>query len=155
VLADARTLVVLEDIVDHANLGAIVRSAAALGVDGILLSPRCADPLYRRAVKVAMGAVFALPYARLEDWYDAVPSLSARGFRTVALTPADDAVDVETAIQGADRVALLLGSEGPGLSERWMAAADARASIPMAAGIDSLNVAAAAAVACYLMQRPG
>ncbi len=153
VLGDARTVVVLEDVVDHTNVGAIFRSAAALGVDAVLLSPRCADPLYRRAVKVAMGAVFSVPYARLEGWYDAVEELGEEGFTTVALTPAADAVEIEEAVRGLDRVALLLGSEGPGLSRRWMAAADRRAVIPMAEGVDSLNVAAATAVACYVTAR--
>ena len=153
VLAGARTVVVLEDVVDHTNVGAVFRSAAALGVDAVLLSPRCADPLYRRSVKVAMGAVFSVPYTRLEDWYDAVARLSQEGFRTVALTPAADAVDIEDAVRGLDRVALLMGSEGPGLSRRWMESADRRAVIPMGAGIDSLNVAAATAVACYVTAR--
>jgi tRNA G18 (ribose-2'-O)-methylase SpoU len=150
VLAGARTVVVLEDVVDHTNVGAIFRSAAALDVDGILLSPRCADPLYRRSIKVAMGAVFTVPYARVDDWYDAVGALSDAGFTTVALTLADDAVDVEQALAGRDRVALLMGTEGHGLSERWTRSADLRAVIPMAAGVDSLNVAAATAVACYV-----
>lgn len=153
VLADARSVVVLEDIVDHTNVGAILRSAAALGFDAALLSPRCADPLYRRAIKVAMGAVFALPWTRLPDWYDALPALSEAGFTTVALTLAPDAVPVEEAVAGAARVALVLGSEGHGLSARWEQSADRRAIIPMARtardGVDSLNVAAAAAVACY------
>jgi tRNA G18 (ribose-2'-O)-methylase SpoU len=153
VLAGARTVVVLEDVVDHTNVGAIFRSAAALGVDAILLSPRCADPLYRRSIKVAMGAVFSVPYARLDGWYDAVAELAKEGFTTVALTPATDAVEIEEAVNGLDRVALLMGSEGPGLSRRWMETADRRALIPMAAGIDSLNVAAATAVACYVTAR--
>ena len=153
VLADARSVVVLEDIVDHTNVGAVIRSCAALGVDAVLLSPRCADPLYRRAVKVAMGAVFAVPWTRLPRWRGGLEDLSARGFRTVALTLADDAVDLEQAVAGADRVALVLGSEGHGLSATWEAAADRRARIPMAAGVDSLNVAAAAAVACYVLSR--
>ncbi|HSJ20215.1 MAG TPA: RNA methyltransferase [Nocardioidaceae bacterium] len=153
VLAGARTVVVLEDVVDHTNVGAIFRSAAALGIDAVLLSPRCADPLYRRSIKVAMGAVFAVPYARLEGWYDAVAELANEGFTTVALTPAVDAVDIAEAVRGLDRVALLTGSEGPGLSRRWMDTADRRAVIPMAAGIDSLNVAAATAVACYVTAR--
>jgi tRNA G18 (ribose-2'-O)-methylase SpoU len=153
VLAGARTVVALENIVDHTNVGAIFRSAAALGVDAVLLTPRCADPLYRRSIKVAMGAVFSVPYARLDDWYDGVCALSRAGFTTVALTPAADAVEVEQAVRGLDRVALLMGSEGPGLSRRWMEAADRRAVIPMAAGIDSLNVAAATAVACYVTAR--
>jgi tRNA G18 (ribose-2'-O)-methylase SpoU len=150
VLADARTVVVLEDVVDHTNVGAIFRSAAALGVDAVLLSPRCADPLYRRSVKVAMGAVFSVPYARIEGWYDAVQALSAAGFTTVAMSLADDSVPVEEALAGRDKVALLMGTEGHGLSQRWAESADVRAVIPMAGGIDSLNVAAATAVACYV-----
>jgi len=142
--------VVLEDIVDHTNVGAILRSCAALGVDGVLLSPRCADPLYRRAVKVAMGAVFAVPYARFEDWYDAMPMLAREGFTSVAMTLAPDAVPLGKALVGLDRVALVLGGEGHGLSPRWQATAARRAVIPMRPGVDSLNVAAAAAVACYL-----
>ena len=153
VLRPARTVVVLEDVVDHTNVGAVLRSAAALGIDGALLSPRCADPLYRRAVKVAMGAVFSLPWTRLDSWYDALPTVSAAGFTTVALTLADDAVHVEEAVAGQDRVALVLGTEGAGLSLRWQETADRRAVIPMTAGIDSLNVAAASAVACYVTAR--
>ncbi|MFE4001559.1 TrmH family RNA methyltransferase [Nocardioides sp. YIM B13467] len=153
VLAGARSVLVLEDIVDHTNVGAIFRSGAALGFDAVLLSPRCADPLYRRSIKVAMGAVFALPWTRLPDWYEALPSLSAAGFTTVALTLADDAVDIEKAVDGVDKVALVLGSEGHGISPRWQQAADRRAIIPMSAGIDSLNVAAATAVACYVTAR--
>jgi tRNA G18 (ribose-2'-O)-methylase SpoU len=155
VLAGARTVVVVEDIVDHTNVGAIFRSAAALGIDAVLLAPRCADPLYRRSIKVAMGAVFTMPYARIQDWYDALPHFSAAGFTTVALTLADDAVDLEKAVGDLDKVALVLGSEGHGLSPRWEQSADRRAIIPMAAGIDSLNVAAATAVACYVTARRG
>ena len=150
VISAARTVVVLEDVVDHTNVGAAFRSCAAFGVDAILVSPRCADPLYRRSVKVAMGAVFSVPYARIDRWYDAVEALSSAGFTTVALTPAEDAVDIEEAVAGRPRVALLLGTEGHGLSERWMESADVRAVIPMSGGIDSLNVAAATAVACYV-----
>jgi len=153
VLEGARRIVVLEDVVDHTNVGAIFRSAAGMGFDAALLSPRCADPLYRRSIKVAMGAVFSLPWTRLTDWYDALPGLSDRGFTTVALTLSDDSLPVEQAVAGLDRVALVLGSEGPGLSPRWQASADRRAVIPMAAGIDSLNVAAASAVACYAVAR--
>jgi tRNA G18 (ribose-2'-O)-methylase SpoU len=149
VLAGARTVVVCEDVVDHTNVGAIFRSAAALGVDAVLLAPRCADPLYRRSVKVAMGAVFALPWTRLPDWYDAMPLLESHGFTTVALTLAGGAVPVDEAVAGLDKVALVLGSEGHGLSERWERSAARTAVIPMRPGIDSLNVAAASAVACY------
>lgn len=153
VLAGARSVLVLEDLVDHTNVGAVFRSGAALGFDAVLLAPRCADPLYRRSIKVAMGAVFTLPWTRLPDWADALPSLSALGFTTVALTLADDATPIEDAVAGLDRVALVLGSEGHGLSGRWEQSADRRAIIPMREGIDSLNVAAASAVACYVTAR--
>ncbi len=153
VLSGARTVLVLEDIVDHTNVGAILRSGAALDVDAVLLSPRCADPLYRRAVKVAMGAVFSMPWTRVDEWYDALPALSVRGFTTVAMTLAEDAEPLERAVAGLDRVALVLGGEGHGLSPRWQSSADRRAVIPMRPGIDSLNVAAATAVACYALQR--
>ncbi|MBF4163132.1 TrmH family RNA methyltransferase [Nocardioides acrostichi] len=153
VLHGARTVLVVEDVVDHTNIGALFRSGAALGVDAVLLSPRAADPLYRRSVKVAMGAVFSLPWTRLEEWHGALPSLTARGFTTVALTLAEGAVPIEDAVLGLDRVALVLGSEGHGLSARWQADADRLATISMAAGIDSLNVAAASAVACYVAAR--
>lgn len=153
VLAGARSVLVLEEIVDHTNVGAAFRSGAALGFDAVLLAPRCADPLYRRAIKVAMGAVFSLPWTRLPDWHGALPALAAAGFTTVALTLAEDAVPIEQAVAGLDRVALVLGSEGHGLSARWETSADRRAIIPMSAGIDSLNVAAAAAVACYVTAR--
>jgi tRNA G18 (ribose-2'-O)-methylase SpoU len=153
VLAGARSVLVLEDIVDHTNVGAIFRSGAALGFDAVLLAPRCADPLYRRSVKVGMGAVFTMPWTRLPDWADALPSLSAAGFTTVALTLAPDSRPIEKAVAGLEKVALVLGSEGHGLSSRWEQAADLRATIPMRAGIDSLNVAAATAVACYVTAR--
>lgn len=153
VLEGARSVLVLEDVVDHTNVGAVFRSGAALGFDAVLLAPRCADPLYRRSIKVAMGTVFSVPWTRLPDWYDALPSLSALGFTTVALTLAPDAVPIEEAVAGLDRVALVLGSEGHGLSTRWQEAADRRAVIPMSAGVDSLNVAAASAVACYVTAR--
>ena len=151
VLQGARRVLVLEDVVDHTNVGAIFRNAAGLGFDAVLLSPRCADPLYRRSVKVAMGAVFALPWTRVDDWHDALPDLSRRGFTTVALTLADDAVELEEAVRGLERVALVLGGEGHGLSEHWQVTADRRAIIPMRAGVDSLNVAAASAIACYVV----
>jgi tRNA G18 (ribose-2'-O)-methylase SpoU len=153
VLSGARSVLVLEDIVDHTNVGAIFRSGAALGFDAVLLAPRCADPLYRRSIKVAMGAVFSVPWTRLPDWDGALATVSEAGFTTVALTLAPDAVEIERAVAGLDRVALVLGSEGHGLSPRWQRAADVRAVIPMAADIDSLNVAAATAVACYVTAR--
>ena len=149
-----RRLVVLEDVVDHTNVGAVLRNAAALGWDGALLSARAADPLYRRSVKVSMGAVFSLPWARLENW-DATPGLlRAAGFRVVALTLAHDAVDLaQVRPSDGDRIAILLGTEGSGLSRTWTDGADIRARIPMRTGIDSLNVASASAIACYLLAR--
>jgi tRNA G18 (ribose-2'-O)-methylase SpoU len=153
VLEDARTVLVLEDVVDHTNVGAVFRCGAAFEFDAVLLAPRCADPLYRRSIKVGMGAVFTLPWTRLPDWKDAIPSLSSAGFTTVALTLADGSVPIEQAVAGAERVALVLGSEGHGLSRRWEQDADVRAVIPMSGEVDSLNVAAAAAVACYVTAR--
>ena len=151
VLDGARQVLVLEDVVDHTNVGAVFRCGAAFGFDAVLLAPRCADPLYRRSIKVGMGAVFSTPWTRLPDWHDALPDLSARGFTTVALTLSHDAHPIEEVVVGLDRVALVLGSEGHGLSPRWERSADRRAVIPMREGIDSLNVAAAAAVACYVV----
>ena len=150
-------LVVIEDVVDHTNVGAVLRNAAALGWDGVLLSPRSADPLYRRSVKVSMGAVFSLPWARLTDWATGPELLRSAGFTTVALSLGEDAVDL-AAVAGqlqkaSAKVAILLGTEGAGLSPHWAAAADVRAVIPMQAGIDSLNVAAASAIACYVLGR--
>src|SRR3984885_12367760 len=116
VLDQARRIVVLEDLVDHGNVGAIFRCAAALGVDAVLLSPRCADPLYRRSVKVSMGAVFAIPYARMTGWYDGLADLKAAGFRLLALTPDESATPIDDALSRADdRVALVFGTEGDGL----------------------------------------
>ena len=154
-LEGATTILVLEDLVDHTNVGAIFRSGAAFGFDAVLLAPRCADPLYRRSIKVGMGAVFTMPWTRLPDWYDALPSLSAQGFTTVALTLADDASAVEDAVAGLDRVALVLGSEGHGLSSAVGAVGGPARDHPDAEGIDSLNVAAATAVACYVTAKRG
>jgi tRNA G18 (ribose-2'-O)-methylase SpoU len=153
VTANARRIVLLEDIVDHTNVGAILRSAAGLGMDAALLSPRCADPLYRRSVKVAMGAVFSVPWTRLPDWYDALPQLASVGFRTVAMSLGTDAMNVAelAGLARADKVCLILGSEGPGLSSRWLSTADLHVRIEMANGVDSLNVAAAAAIAFYAL----
>ncbi len=153
IMARARRLVVAEDIVDHANVGAIARSAAALGWDGMLLSPRCADPLYRRSVKVSMGAVLSLPWARLSDWRTAIEQLHQERFTVAALTLAPDSITLAEArarlVESPGKLAILMGSEGPGLSDLWSAQADLRVRIPMHAGVDSLNVAAASAVACY------
>jgi tRNA G18 (ribose-2'-O)-methylase SpoU len=154
VLAGASRIVVLEDLVNHTNLGAIFRGAAALGMDAVLLSPSCADPLYRRSVRVSMGEVFAVPYARLDPWPGGLDRVRAAGFTLLALTPAPDAVPIQALPPAArQRPALLLGAEGPGLSARALAAADARVVIPMQRGVDSLNVAAAAAVAFWELSR--
>ncbi|MGY1621172.1 TrmH family RNA methyltransferase [Geodermatophilus sp. SYSU D00965] len=146
--AAPRRLAVLEALNDAENLGSIARSAVALGVDGLLLDPRCADPLYRRSVRVSMGHVLALPFAVLPDWPGGLDRLHEAGYLTVALTPAPDAVDLAAVDPRAHpRTAVLLGAEGPGLTEEAQRAARVRARIPMRAGVDSLGVAAAAAVA--------
>ncbi|HEX6445610.1 MAG TPA: RNA methyltransferase [Streptosporangiales bacterium] len=149
-LGSAGRVLVLEDVVDHTNVGAVFRTAAAFGFDAVLLSPRCADPLYRRAVKVSMGAVLTVPWTRLTDWYAGPELLRAAGLAVLALTPAPDAVPLPDVPPGRLRhCALLLGTEGDGLSRHWQDAADLRVRIPIAPGVDSLNLAAAAAVACY------
>jgi tRNA G18 (ribose-2'-O)-methylase SpoU len=146
-LRTARLVAVLEGVNDHENLGALFRNAAAFGVDAVLLAPRCADPLYRRSVRVSMGHVLRVPFAELPGpWPDALGALRDAGLETVALTPAGaDGLD---GLRGR-RVAFLLGAEGPGLSAEALAAADRRVRIPMAADVDSLNVATAAAVAFH------
>ncbi|WP_432160949.1 TrmH family RNA methyltransferase [Streptomyces sp. NRRL F-5630] len=150
VLADARRVAVFEDLVDHANLGAAFRNAAALGVDAALLTPRCADPLYRRAVKVSMGAVFSLPYARLENWPKDADTIKRAGFTLAAFCLSDRSLTLDALVARQDsRLALLFGSEGPGLTPAALDAADVHVRIPMRAGIDSLNVAAATAVVFY------
>lgn len=143
-LASARRVAVLEGLNDFENLGALFRNAAAFGVDAMLLDPTCADPLYRRSVRVSMGHVLRVPFARLSgDWPSA---LADAGLQLLALTPDPEADDLR-AVPPPQRWAVLLGAEGPGLSERALAAADRRVRIPMAPGVDSLNVATAAAVA--------
>jgi len=154
VLTTARRVLVLEDVNSPTNLGAIFRSAAGLGMDAVLLSPSSCDPLYRRAVRVSMGEVLALPYAYTHGWPRGLEEIRTAGFRVLALTPAADATRLEDVVIGPDdRVALLLGAEGPGLTDDAMAASDLRVRIAMAHGVDSLNVAAAAAVACWAVGR--
>jgi tRNA G18 (ribose-2'-O)-methylase SpoU len=154
VLSGARRIAVLEDVQDHTNLGAIFRSAAALGVDAVVLTPRGADPLYRRAIRTSMGAVFSVPWTRI-PWFEGPDLLRDAGFTLLALTPAADAVDLRDVDTAAlDRAALAIGNEGDGLSERWLRAADLRVRIPMREGIDSLNAAGAAAVAFYALTPP-
>jgi tRNA G18 (ribose-2'-O)-methylase SpoU len=149
-LATTRRVVVLEDVVDHTNVGAVFRSAAGIGADAVLVSPRCADPLYRRAVRVSMGTVFQVPWARLAPWPGGLAVLRDHGFTVAALALAADAVPLD-AVGAAppDRLALVLGTEGDGLSDLALAEADLAVRIPMAGGVDSLNVAAAAAVALW------
>ena len=154
VVRDVRRVVMLEDIVSHTNLGAVFRCAAALGMDAVVLSPSCADPLYRRSVRVSMGEVFAVPYARAEQWPEVVDDLRGSGFRIVALTPGGDAEPLDqVGVDDGRRLAVLLGTEGPGLSDNVLKSADLRVQIPMSAGVDSLNVAAAAAIAFWVLGR--
>lgn len=148
VIGSAQTIVVLEGVTDHENIGSIFRNAAGLGVDGVLLGRGCADPLYRRAVRVSMGNLFRVPFAACEDWPGDLLRLRDKGFRVVALTPGPEALPLADAVAGP-RVAFLVGAEGPGLTDAAMAAADLRAVIPMSRDTDSLNVATAAAIACY------
>lgn len=146
----ARRVAVLEDIVDHTNVGAIFRSAAALGVDAVLVSPRCADPLYRRSVRVSMGTVFQVPWTRLESWPGGLQDLQDDGFTVAALALADDAVSLDDLeVDPPERLALVLGTEGDGLSATAVSASDMTVKIPMAGVVDSLNVAAASAVAFW------
>ncbi|MCA0435449.1 MAG: RNA methyltransferase [Actinobacteria bacterium] len=153
VLAGARRVVVLEDIVDHTNVGAIFRSAAALGTDAVLVTPRCADPLYRRSIRVSMGTVFQVPWARIDPWPGGVATLAQAGFVVAAFALAPDAVPLEQlAADPPQRLALVMGTEGDGLGRRTVAACDLVIRIPMAGGVDSLNVAAASAVAMWALR---
>ena len=150
VLASARRVAILEDIVDHTNVGAIFRSAAALDVDAVLVTPRCADPLYRRAVRVSMGTVFQVPWVRLEHWTADLQRVKDVGFLTAALALSEDAVTVDAlAAEQPEKLALILGTEGQGLGAATLHHADRHVVIPMSHGVDSLNVAAASAVAFW------
>ncbi|MDH6236957.1 RNA methyltransferase [Cryobacterium sp. CG_9.6] len=152
-IADARRIVILEDIVDHTNVGAIFRSVAGLGADAVLITPRCADPLYRRSVRVSMGTVLQVPWTRLPEWDEATPLLHAAGFHLAALALSDEAVSLDRfAASAPERVALVLGAEGDGLSAHALRAADTVVTIPMLHGVDSLNVASASAVALYALR---
>jgi tRNA G18 (ribose-2'-O)-methylase SpoU len=154
VLPRSSRVVVLEAVNSHTNLGAIFRSAAGLGMDAVLLSPTCADPLYRRSVRVSMGEVFSIPYARFESWPGGVAELRDAGYQVFALTPDSRAMSIDDIeVRDGDKLALLLGAEGPGLSKSALEAATTDVRIPMGNGVDSLNVAAAAAVACYAIGR--
>lgn len=149
-LRGASRVAILEDIVDHTNVGAIFRSAAALNVDAVLVTPRCADPLYRRSIRVSMGTVFQVPWARLESWPDNLQTLHELGFKSAALALKEDSLTLEELSARRDeKLALILGTEGHGLSFRTLAACDDTVMIPMSHGVDSLNVAAASAVAFW------
>jgi tRNA G18 (ribose-2'-O)-methylase SpoU len=151
VAGGARTVAVLEGVNDHENLGAIFRNAAGLGVDAVVFGRGCADPLYRRAVRVSMGHALLVPYAHSTDWPADLQVLRQHGFRLLAMTPAGAQTTLATAMAAVreERVAVLVGAEGPGLSAAAMRASDLRVGIPMARGTDSLNVATAAALAFY------
>ncbi|MGH9187775.1 MAG: TrmH family RNA methyltransferase [Acidimicrobiales bacterium] len=149
-LPTATRVAVLEGLNDHENIGALFRNAAAFGIDAVLLDPTCADPLYRRSVRVSLGHVLHVPFARLNTWPGGLAMLRSLGFTLVALTPDEDAEPIdELAADPPTRTAVLLGAEGPGLSDAAMTAADRRVRIPMVSGVDSINVAAAAAVAFH------
>lgn len=152
-VADTRRVMVLEDIVDHTNVGAIFRSAAALGVDAVLVTPRCADPLYRRSIRVSMGTVFQVPWTRIDPWPQGIDVLRGQGFTVAAMALSDDAVTLDDfAADPPERIAVVLGAEGDGLGARTVAAADVTVRIPMAGEVDSLNVAAASAVAMWALR---
>lgn len=147
ILARSRDVAVLEGVGDHENLGALFRNAAAFGIGGVLLGAGCADPLYRRSIRVSMGNVLRVPFASLQPWPAGLATVRRHGFRTAALTPRADAVPLRS-VEGG-RIAVLVGSEGPGLTAEALAAADLAVCVPMAEGVDSLNVATAAAIAFY------
>lgn len=154
-LENARRVVVVEDVVDHTNVGAIFRSVAGLGADAVFVTPRCADPLYRRSVRVSMGTVLQVPWTRLPEWPLGATVLKDAGFQLAALALADDAVTLERFAESAPaKVAILLGAEGDGLSRQAIELADTVVTIPMLHGVDSLNVAAASAVALYALRVP-
>ncbi len=152
VLAYARRIVVLEDLVDHTNVGLVFRTAAALGMDAVLVSPRCADPYYRRSVKTSMGAVLTMPWTHAQPWPGMLADLRADDWQLAALTPAEEAEDLRafaTALDPHAKLAMLLGTEGPGLSRWAQEQCTVRLRIPVTERVDSLNVAAAAAIASY------
>lgn len=153
-LEQAHRVVVLEGVVNPTNLGVIARSAAALGAEALLLDPTSVDPLYRRASRVAMGEVFALPHARLPRFPAGLDPVRAAGFTTLALTPDPEADPIDDLVLGPEeQVALVLGAEGTGLTDATLAGVDRTVRIPMHHGVDSLNVAAAAAIACFVLNR--
>lgn len=154
VLAGSRRMAVLEDLVDHTNVGAVFRSAAALGLDAVLVTPRCADPFYRRSVRVSMGTVFQVPWTRIDPWPASLVTLRDDGFVVAGLALAGDAMTLDELSSAApERLALVLGAEGDGLRPATVAECDLTVRIPMSGGVDSLNVAAASAVAFWALRR--
>ena len=159
VVHNAHLIAVLEDIRNHTNVGAIFRSAAALGADAVLVSPACYDPLYRRAVRVSMGTVFQVPWTRIgsdpHNWArDGVPLLHELGFTTAAMALSDDSIALDDArLKSCDRLALVFGTEGDGLAESTISRCDYTVRIPMEHGVDSLNVAASSAVAFWELRK--
>lgn len=153
-LRRASTVVILEDIVDHTNVGAIFRSVAALGADAVLVTPSCADPLYRRSIRVSMGTVLQVPWTRTSGWLDTRTILHAHGFHISALALGPGSTSLrDFAASRPSKVALVLGTEGDGLSSAALAVSDSIVTIPMSHGVDSLNVAAASAVALFSLQQ--
>jgi tRNA G18 (ribose-2'-O)-methylase SpoU len=150
-LADARRIVILEDLVDHTNVGAIFRNAAALGIDAVLVTPSCADPLYRRSIKVSMATVFAVPWTRIEPWPQGLSDVTSAGFTCLSMTPDPSANSLHD-VDLDQRIAIVLGTEGQGLSQAAFDACDLRIRIPMSGGVDSLNVSAASAITFFALQ---
>lgn len=157
-LSRASRVAVLESVCDTTNIGALFRSAAALGMDAVLVTPTCCDPLSRRAVRVSMGTIFQVPWGRIgekkEDWPSAMSELTRRGFKTLSMALTDDSVSIDDPrLLKEDKLAIILGTEGDGLSNSTIASTDYTVKIPMYHGVDSLNVAAAGAVAFYALKR--
>lgn len=151
--AHVRTAVVLERIANPDNMGGIFRNAAAFGIDAVLMDATCVDPLYRKAIRTSMGASLRVPFAHMRDWPDDLTRLRELGFTLVALTPAESAPRLDSVRPSGDRIALLLGHEGFGLSKQALRKADVHARIPMSGDVDSLNVATAAGIALYELRR--
>jgi len=149
-LEGARRVIILENVADPTNVGAIFRSVGAIGADAVLVTPRCSDPFYRRAIRVSMGTVLQVPWTRLGGWTSTRELLTASGFHVAALALTPDAVSLRDFV-APEKLALVLGAEGDGLTDEAIAAADTVLQIPMAHGIDSLNVGAAAAVAMWAL----
>ena len=154
VCKNANRIVILENVMNPTNVGAIFRSAAALGMDAVLLSPGCSDPLYRRSARVSMGTVFQIPWTFLPQWPEGMAQLNALGFKTAAMALTDRSMSIDDPrLLGEDKLAIVLGSEGDGLTETTIASCDYTVRIPMYHGVDSLNVAAASAVAFWQLRK--